>query len=141
MLTNLTKEMLNRGISVADLSEVLGKSEQETKVKLQDPKEMLVTDMYKIQRLFPDKDYDYLFQCKENELIKGTPFDFKNLDTLETLDRVTVTTEILRVVNSIYYDNDYYTKENAAEDLLRFLDDYGYLHEIATYKGSEQAGE
>lgn len=59
-----------------------------------------------------------------------------NLDTDRTLDRAIVLKEVVEVIHALLEDSGY-SKEDAAEDLYKFLEKYGYLHEISQYKGDK----
>lgn len=58
------------------------------------------------------------------------------LDVDQMLTRAEVTTEVLRVVYALQYVEDY-TKENAAQDLIKFLHHMAYLEDpLAIGRGS-----
>lgn len=65
------------------------------------------------------------------------PFENKNIDVSRTLERFEVAKSIMEVVYGLIEIEDY-SKEAAANELLEFLNDNGYLNEIVTYKGEKK---
>jgi hypothetical protein len=57
------------------------------------------------------------------------------LDLDSMLERAEITTGILRVVHALHEINDY-TKEHAAQELIKVLNDLGYLQDPLEIKNS-----